>query len=202
MRELQRAARGESVVLGGTSDVPFHIMGMVSTVRSALKKVHLDSPSVGSARVHGKLDHHQVNASSSNRGHKATATAAQNYTDAVDRCAAWHTASPLKAIHWELKALVSFNSSDRVAAVVRVVLGDPGSGEIVGRILLWDPLPLDLAAAEIMAALAVEVLDQTYSPAQVREIEVWQCRLGDRHVVSAVDARAARASAAALVAGM
>src|SRR5690348_16719016 len=56
LRELQSAARGLRVTPGAPSDIPGHILGMVSCVRSAIHQVHTVSPAAGRQYIGTALD--------------------------------------------------------------------------------------------------------------------------------------------------
>lgn len=205
MSEFQRAARGGSVSVGSaTIDVPPHILGMTTSVRAAIKRVHDTSPAAGSSYIRNSLNHYLARAGSSNPGHRASATAAEHYIDAVDLCGQWHAVSGLALKQWQLRGYVPFSNADGVDAVVRAVLEDPVSGAITGRVLLWDSLAITPAAAELVAAPAVALMDQHYSPTSVAQVEVWQCfhHQPQQLTVTAPTARAATASAASFVASM
>jgi hypothetical protein len=205
MSELQRAARGGTVTVGATTiDVPPHILGMTTSVRAAIKRVHQTSPSSGSAFIRNSLGHYLARAGSPNPGHRATATAAEHYVDAVDLCGQWHAASGLALKQWQLRGFVPLSASDGVETVVRAVLDDPSSDEVIGRVIMWDSLPVTTASAELLAAPAIALLDQHYPPSDVARIEVWQCFHNEPHQVSvsASTARARIGTAAAFVARM
>ncbi len=186
-----------------TVDVPPHILGMTASVRAAIKRVHEQSPAVGSAYIRSSLGHYLARASSTNPGHRATATAAQHYVDAVDQCGQWHATSGLSMKYWQLRGYVSLSNIDGVDTTVRVVLEDP-SGAITGRIIMWDSLPITAASAELVAAPAVALLDQRYASKAVRQVQVWQCfhRPPQQLTVTVGTARAALGRAAAFVSKM
>lgn len=202
MRELQVAARGKRVTPGAPmDDIPGHILGMVTCVRWAIHKVHTDSPAEGREYIGRALEKWLARAGSDNRGERASATAASNYIDCVHQAAAWHVASGAKLRRWEVPGLVTYSDTDHVQAIVRAVV-ENREGGIEGRVILWDSAPLDLSAAEVIAAPAIEVLDQLYEGPIAVAIEVWQCREQVLHRVEGADARTARPRAAALVAAM
>lgn len=164
---------------------------MVSSVRAAMKHVHTETPAAGVSRIETKLGHWLAGANDSNRGRKASATAAFNYIETVRQCAEWHEESILSYAAWEAKGVVKYDEGDSVAALVRVVLED-AIGSLTGRLLFWDSLDLTPSSALILASPAVEVLDGIYGADNVRGIEVWQCRTRERHDVPSDQARLAR----------
>jgi hypothetical protein len=176
-------------------------MGMVSSVRAAVRAIHATSASAGTARVRASLGKWLGWAGDANPGKRASATAAENYIDVVDVCAAWHSTSPLAFRSWEMKGIIRFNPTDVLDVVVRVVLED-ATGKIWGRLIYWDGPRLPLGAAELLAAAAIEVLDARFPPADVAGVEVWQCRTKERHTIAASTARAQRGRLAAHVAAM
>ena len=112
MRDLQLRARGAGRPSASGGQPPDHIKGMVSSVRSAMKEVHAVGANAGRAKIQASLGRYLQGAGSSNRGAKATATAAQNYINCVDQCAAWHAASPLTYRDWELKDTLRYRPGD------------------------------------------------------------------------------------------
>jgi hypothetical protein len=205
MSELQRAARGGSVSVGSTTiDVPPHILGMTSSVRAAIKRVHEKSPSAGSSFIRASLGHYLARAGSTNPGHRGTATAAQHYVNAVDLCGQWHAASGLVTKQWQMRGYVPLSNVDGVDTILRVVLEDAASGALTGRVIMWDSLPVTSSAAELVAAPAVLLLDQHYTSSIVAQVEVWQCfhQPGHQLTVTAAAARSAVVKAASFVAGM
>ena len=205
MSELQRAVRGGSVSVGSTTiDVPPHILGMTTSVRAAIKRVHETSPSAGSSFIRTSLSHYLTRAGSTNPGHRGTATAAQHYVDAVDLCGQWHAASGLVMKTWQMRGYVALSGVDGVDTIVRAVLEDPASGAVTGRVIMWDSLALTPGSAELLAAPAVALLDQRYTPSSVAQVEVWQCfhRHPQQLAVTAAAARSAFVNAASFVAGM
>lgn len=205
MNELQRAARGGGVTVGSpVVDIPGHILGMTSSVRGAVRRVHMVSPADGCNKIRSSLGRYLARASSSNPGHRGTATAAQHYIDAVDVCANWHVASGASTRSWQLSGYVSLSPTDGVTAMVRAVVEDPSTGHLTGRIILWDSLPVSTASAELMAAPAISLMDATYPTTTITGIEVWQCfnQPTQQLFVPAPTARAAVPNAAAFVAQM
>lgn len=204
MSELQRAARGGSVTVGSpTTDVPPHILGMTTSVRAAVRRVHEDSPAAGSTYITNSLAHYLARAGSSNPGHRGTATAAQHYVEAVEQCGAWHASSGLETSIWQLRGYVPLSETDGVDALVRVVLEDPSTSTITGRVILWDSLAVTSDSAELMAASAVTVLDQHYTSETVAGVEIWQCFGKQKQAfVPAPTARAAVPALARFVARM
>lgn len=202
MTELQYAARGRTVVPGAPiGGVPGHILGMTSTVRGSIHKVHTQGAPAAVAHATTKFQRYLAGAGSPSPSQRGNATVAQNYLDCVRQYAAWDTASGLIFRHWQLQSLVSYSATDIVDALVRVVLAD-GSGKITGRVVIWDTEPVTGPVAETIAAVAVEVLDTVYSATDVDAVEVWQLRDGIQHRVGANAARAARNQAAALVSSL
>lgn len=202
MTELQYAARGLSVIPGAPlGGVPGHILGMTSCVRGCVRKAHLDSHNAAVSHVSTTLAHWLQGASSSNPGHRASATAAQNYIDCVSQYIAWdaHAGHPFKA--WQVKSTVLFSTGDIVDGMVRVVL-ERHDGRLIGRVVLWDTQALTPQTAEVIAAVAIAVLDSAYPSNMNHSIEVWHLRHGQQFVVTAPSARAAFKDAEALVAGI
>jgi hypothetical protein len=184
--------------------VPPQILGMVSCAGGASKLVHRVSPAHGVSHVTSKLAHYVQRASSSNRGHRANASAAQHYIDAVTVCADWHSSSALDLHDWEVKGFVALSQTDGVEAIVRAVVEDPATNVLSGRVILWDSLAVTVDAAEMMAAAAIDVMDTTYPGAVVDAVEIWQCfhRPPQRLRVAAATARLAKPRLAAFVASM
>lgn len=196
---------GGGVSVGSTTiDVPPHILGMTSSVRAAIKRVHETSPSAGSSYIRTSLSHYLARAGSTNPGHLATATAAQHYVDAVDLCGKWHAASGLVTKTWQMRGYVSLSSLDGVDTILRAVLEDPGSGAVTARVIMWDSLAVTPMSAELIAAPAVAPMDQHYPPSIVTGVEVWQCfhQHPQQLNVTAATARSALTRAASFVAGM
>lgn len=198
MRELVRSVRGQAP---NGETPPGHIMGMVSSVRSAIHRVHSTSPEAGKIQIRKKLDKWLVGASSTNPGTRATATAAGNYIATVEQYADWQDQSKLKFLGWEEKGIVRYSDDDLVEVLVRVVMED-SAGKIWGRVVLWDRGKLSLQAASLMASPAVEILDDRYGVEDVGGIETWQCRTGESYAINAANARALRTAVATHVAGM
>jgi hypothetical protein len=173
---------------------------MVSSVRGALRTVHADSPAAGRRKIESKLNPWLKGAGSDNPGLRASATAAANYIQVVDQCADWHESSTLKYELWQLRGAVRYSSTDGVDVLVRVVLQDPGTKHW-GRVILWDTVPLNAAAARVVAAPVIEILDQEYGRRAVGGVEVWHGRTGRKFRVPADRARAARPAAVTLVSG-
>lgn len=202
MRELALSVRGRRSTGAGSGGMPPpHIMGMVSGVRSAIREAHVTSPAAGKSKIAGSLGGWLAWAGDPNPGRRATATAAANYIDAVERCADWHAASPLVFRTWEEKGIVRYSPADVVDVVVRIVLEDL-NGRIWGRLVFWDGPPLSVDAAELLASPAVEVLDARYRARGVAGVEVWQCRTNEAHTVTSAQARARRPQVAVHVANM
>jgi hypothetical protein len=162
------------------------------------------SPTDGCNKIRSTLGKYVARASSSNRGHRATATAAQHYIDAVDICANWHATSGAATRDWQLSGYVSLSQTDGVAAMARAVVENPSTGDLTGRIILWDSLPVSPTSAELMAAAAISLMDSTYMNTTINGIEVWQCfnQPAQQLFISAATARAAIPNVAAFVAGM
>jgi hypothetical protein len=199
MTELQYAARGRSVVPGAPiGGVPPHILGMTSTVRGSIRKVHFESPAAAMSHANAVLGRWLAGASSPNPGHRASATAAQNYIDCISQYVSWDASSGLTFRQWQLQGVVTYTPTDTVDALVRVVLAD-SAGQICGRVVLWDTEPITAPVADVISAVAIEVLDTAYGAANVGAVDIWQIRDGVQHNVSAAAARAARPTAAALV---
>jgi hypothetical protein len=66
----------------------------------------------------------------------------------------------------------------------------------------WDTEAVTASIADLIAAVAVEILDDAYGATNVVAVDIWQLREGVQHHVPAVAARAARPAAAALVASL
>lgn len=198
MRDLARSVRGASS--GGTGPPP-HIMGMVTSVRSAVRTIHAVSPAAGAAQIQTRLDQWLQWAGDANPGRRATATAAANYIGTVEQCATWHAVSTFSFKEWEEKGVVRYSASDVVDVVIRVVLED-ADDRIWGRLIFWDGPVLDVGAAEMLSSPVVDVLDSHYDADQVAGVEIWQCRTLEAHTVTAGTARGMRATVAAHVAGM
>jgi len=191
MRDLALSVRGAS---SSGSGPPPHIWGMVSSVRSAIRVVHATSPAAGVAKVQSSLGKWLPWAGDPNRGRRATASAAANYIAVVEQCASWHAASPLAFTRWEERGVVSYGQHS-VEVLVRVVL--ESSTGVWGRLILWDSPPLTVDAAELMASPVVELLDSIHGPDMVQGAEVWQCRTGETHTITARAARLKRNAVAA-----
>lgn len=201
MRDLTLSVRGVSRSRGGTGAPPAHIMGMVSSVRSAIREVHATSPQAGETKIRTSLGGWLGWAGDSNPGRRASATAAANYISAVEQCASWQSLSPLTYRTWEAKGTVCYNASDAIEVVVRVVL-ENSTGGVWGRLILWDTPPLPQQAAHLLASPAVEFLDQRFGQQRIAGVELWQCRTGETYVVDALDARSMRGAVAQHVAKM
>jgi hypothetical protein len=112
-------------------------------------------------------------ATSTNRGLRGTATAAQNYISCLKQYVAWDAASGLSFDTWQLPGLVIYSATDQVHGLVRVVLQDSNKG-IYGRVMWWDREPLRQSNARLVSAVAVEVLDNAYGPTRVQAVDTWQ----------------------------
>lgn len=129
-----------------------HILGMTSSVRGSIRRVHTAGAAAGVAHITKVLGPRLAGASSANRGLRATATAAQNYINCVQQYATWDTASGLTFTHWQLQGLVVYTPTDQVDGVVRVVLSD-ATGSIHGRVVIWVAGPLGIGPVVVRASM-------------------------------------------------
>ncbi|HKF81368.1 MAG TPA: hypothetical protein VKB23_00225 [Solirubrobacterales bacterium] len=96
---------------------------------------------------------------------------------------------------------MSFNGSS-VRARPDVVIGDEKTGEYEARVLLWDDLPLDQDAAELIALPVVERVEDTYGNGKVSVVKVLHLVTGQLEEVSPNTARGRRADVEALLASV
>lgn len=162
---------------------------------------HTEPAGVAVANITSKLSSWTAGASSSSPSVRGNATVASNYIACVEQYVIWNATAPLAYVAWQQQAVVTFAAGVDVDAMVRVVLRR-SDDQLVGRVILWDAAPVtSVDDAELIAAVAVDVLDQVYPGDTVYSIEVWHLRT-TAYEIDAATARARQTAAAALIASI
>lgn len=158
-------------------------MGISSCARAAVRRVHNESPAAASAYYAGKVAHHYY------AGGSAAGTA-RAYGLCVDQYIAWDGHSGPADLDVGFRATpITFAPGDAVRALAHVVL-DNGAGQREARVVLWDELPLDARAAEMIALPVLERVEAEYGSGSTAHIDVWQLAQTQREIVLPVAAQA------------
>lgn len=183
--EFCRAVRGGSVNVGGTPDVEFFVLGLSSSARAAVRRVHKDSPAAAQAYFGNR-------AAQFLQGGGTGAATARSFESSVDRYIQWDgTAPPAPPTRLDLSHQVAFGAGNSIRAIAHVVVEDD-QGQHVTRLLLWDDLPLSSVDAEMLALPVLECAEAHLGAGSVSRVEVWQLGTNQREVVSPAAARARR----------
>jgi hypothetical protein len=190
--EFTRAVRGAHVVAGALPPVEPVVMGLSSCARTAVRRVHQQSPAQAQTYLAGRYAQY--------RGGRVW-PAAKSYLDSLDRYIAWDAAvgAPMRADGIDRKLTVPFGPGDAVRAICHVAIGD-GSGGTEARIILWDELTVSAYEAEMIALPVLEAADAEYGVESTTSVSVWQVAQGQQERVLPAAAQAQRPAIAALVA--
>lgn len=169
-----RGVRGEKIVPGKTPDIEPIVKGISSISRTAVRRVHQKSLAAARAYFAGKIAKFRL------MGDRAAATA-QTYTDSVERYFEWNGSNG-SAAQVDVKGTVPFGEDDFVRAIAHVVVDAPDEKKLA-RVVIWDDLPLDKRAAEMIALPVLECTDSRFGDGATTAIEVWQLCRGEKHRV-------------------
>jgi|SRR6188472_1127411 len=181
--DFMRGVRGEKITPGQTPVIEPILGGISSISRTAIRRVHQESPAAARSYFSGAIAKFVL------MGDRAAATC-HTYTASVERYIDWDGGSGDADI--DLKLAVPFGPDDRVRAITHVAR-EVADDEWVGRVLLWDDLPLNTKAAEMIALPNVECVDHLYGNGSAVAIEVWHLARGEKERVER-DAALARRS--------
>ncbi len=168
-----RAVRGEKIVPGQTPVIEPVVMGISSISRTAVRRVHQESPAAARAYFAGKISKFLL------MGGRPAATAS-TYSTSVDRYIEWDGGGAEAEI--DLKAVVAFSPDDRIRAIAHVVL-ETGEEVREARVLLWDDLSVSADAAEMIALPVLECVDSECGNGTTVAVDVWQLARGEKHRV-------------------
>lgn len=173
--DLARAIRGG--VVDDSSEIEPVVLGISSVARAAVRRVHRTSPHVARAYYSGKV------AGYLSQGGSAAATA-RSYGDSIDQYILWDSqAGGWGAdIRCDVPSKITFAPGDMVRAIGHIVL-NAQPGEVEVRMLLWDELPFDQKAAEMLALPVLEAVDANYGAGATKLVHVWQLAQGQQAVV-------------------
>lgn len=171
--DFTRGVRGDRIVPGQTPNIEPIVKGISSVSRAAVRRVHDETPDAALAYFADKVAKFRL------MGGRPAATAA-SYRQSLLQYIEWNGNG--QAADLDIKGLVAFGPEDRIRAIAHVVL-DNGGDSRDARILLWDELPLDQRAAEMIALPIVECVNAEYGTGQTANVEVWQLAMGQRYSV-------------------
>ncbi len=191
--EFARAARGAQVTAGEAAEVEPVVLGVSSVARTAVRRVHQESPLAARAYFSSKVSKWLL------AGGRAAATA-QTYRGSLDRYIAWDGGSGDARLDVGFReSAIFFAPGDGVRALAHVVR-DLGGGQREARVLLWDDLPLDRRSAEMIALPVIERVDRVIGAGSTATVGVWQLAMNERIAVQVPAAQARRPEVLALLA--
>lgn len=176
--DFSRLVRGGPLDL---SEVELFLLGMASQAKAAAKRVHRESAEDARDYLDGCMAQHM--------GGPAEPTA-RSYLSSLQTYIEWDaTAEPAEP---GVQPRISFEPDGTIRGRADIVF-DRGAGQYDGRLLLWDDLPMDRRAAEIIALPSLRAVEHRYGDGSVRFVEVWQLatRQGERVDATSAEARTA-----------
>lgn len=188
--DYTRAVRGQAVVPGGPGFFlePL-VAGISSCARAAVRRVHNEGVEAARAYLATKLARHLL------QGGGAGSTAL-SYKDSFERYVEWDAAAGAGGAGLDASVVVPFPCGNSVRAIAHVVPDAGGSA----RVLLWDELPVQAAAAGEMIALPIfECADSVLGAGQTMTVDVWQLAHAQQQNVSRAAAEARQLEADALL---
>jgi hypothetical protein len=178
--EFCRAVRGGAVNVGSPPPVEPLVLGLNSIARSAVRKVHQQSPA-------NSLAYFDKKAAPYFAGGGGIAGTAQSFRECVERYIRWDaTAAPAQL---DISEVIAFGTGNSVRARAHVVLDD-GTGSKEVRLLLWDELPVSAMEAELLALPVLACAEARIGAGSVSRAEIWQLATNQREVVVPATARA------------
>ncbi|HSS33614.1 MAG TPA: hypothetical protein VLL27_10070 [Solirubrobacterales bacterium] len=189
-----RLARGGTLAPPGGLPAEKVVLGISSASHAAIRRVHNETPEIALSNLTGTLRKYFLS------GGPAAETA-RRYHDCVETYIDWDeaaspaTETPHKGAHIAYGEHIVRSRPD-------VILGDDGTGEYEVRVLLWDELGLNQAAAEVIALPALDRVEETYGAGKVAIVKV--LHLPTRHLEEVAEdaARARRPDVEALLDGV
>jgi hypothetical protein len=181
-RYMEALSQGEfgRLVRGGTLDerlVPV-LRTMWSWSRSAVLKVHGESVAEARAYLTGRMAPYMGGASDAT---------ARSYLRAFETYVEW--AAPADPVDSGTQTEIGFPPDGAIRGRADMVLFR-GQDRYAGRLLLWDDLPMDRDAAEIIALPSLRAVERAYVVGSVEFVEIWQLRTRERERVNAESAAA------------
>ena len=168
-----RGVRGERIVPGRAPDIERAVKGISSISRTAVRRVHQESPEAAEAYFSGKIARFRL------MGGRPAATAA-TYSESVARYIAWDGEGAEAEI--DIKDTVAFGPEDRVRAIAHVVL-ETEDDVRMERVLLWDDISVSVESAEMIAIPVLECVDRNFGDGTARAVDVWQLARDEKHRV-------------------
>lgn len=191
--EFGRAARGAPISPGLAPDVEMFILGMGQSARAAVRRVHSDTPDDARAYLAGKHSGFLLQGGS-------VAAIARAYRACLERYIGWDGQAAAAVATPTKGHPVPFAPNHIIKARPDVVL-DTGSGH-EARVLLWDDLPLDAKAAEMIALPIVGYVEADFGQGSVAVVSVWQLETGQQEAVGPAAAQARRQDVETLLASI
>jgi hypothetical protein len=177
--EFCRAVRGGAVIIGTPPPVEPLVLGLSSISRTAVRRVHQQSPVNALAYFDNKAAPYFA-------GGGGVAATAQGFRDSVERYIQWDATAPPAEL--DVSDIVGFGPGNSVRARGHVVVDD-GAGLKEARLLLWDELPISAAEAELVALPVLECVEARLGVGSVSRVEVWQLSTSQRETVLPTTAR-------------
>jgi hypothetical protein len=193
--EFAQVARGATIVPGAGPDADWLILGMGSSARAAIRRVHDTSPAFAQSDFSGKVARFLLQGG-------AARAAAQGLTACVARYIALDgTGGPALALPTKGFG-VTYPPGNVVRARPDVILGPDANGDFEARVLLWDDLPLNAHSAELIALPVFDYLQATIDPTATGLVNVWQLRRRQEETVTPQSAATRRSEVATLLASL
>jgi hypothetical protein len=190
--DFTRAVRTGVAVTGDEGDIELVVRRLSTVSRTAVRKVHRESPAAARAYFARMVAQHLLAGG-------GEAAMARGYGQSLDTYIGWDGGSGSADLDVGLRRDPVFFGANSVRAIAHVV-HDHGEGGREARILLWDELPLDQRAAEIIALPIVERVDANFGAGATTDVEVWQLAQRQRYSVLPATAQAQRPEVEAILA--
>jgi hypothetical protein len=182
--EFARLARGDVITPGLGPNVDYFVLGIGSSARASVRRVHTESVDAARSHFAGATARYLYGAGTAAATVRMYRACIERYIS-LDGWAASAVDLPTKGLS------VSFPPGNVVRARPDVVFGPNADDLCEARVLLWDELPLNRSAAEMIALPVLRYVRNTQD-ADAR-VAVWQLSRQEEEIVSPDEADARQA---------